>query len=50
LKYYVLKGGWFDPSEFHFRLPSFLQLRWAFTTASVTAIDKIGPDKLQFVN
>jgi len=42
----MLKGGWFDPGDFHFQLQSFSvshhRLPWAFITVSVTVIYKVG--------
>ena len=51
----MLKGGRLDLGDFHFQLPSFLspiiyRLPWAFTMVFVTAIDKVGLDKMWFVN
>jgi len=50
LNYYVLKGGWFDPGGFHSRLPSFLSPITDFLTISDIAINKVGFDKMRFMN
>jgi len=51
-KCYVLKGGWFDPGDFHFRL-SFLSPTIDFSgpsLQSVTVIHKVDLDKIRIVN
>jgi len=45
-KYYVLKGGWFDPGDFHFGIPSFLSPNVDFPGVSVTVMEKVDLDKM----
>jgi len=49
----VLKGGWFDPGHFYFRLPSFLSPTVDFpglSLQSLSVIDKVGLNKIRTVN